>query len=160
MGGPIQRTVGHQQRAGDPSQVGPHTALEVLEQERASLRDRLELRHMLVMVGAMSDRQVALRYADDTIAIWSRLSGASLAARISPWLGGHLAFALALIASFVSWASSFGRRARPGPLRSLHLFYVEVAYLCSVRSLSSWAVSVSGRRKFSGGRPSPSARAP
>src|SRR6185503_11647746 len=42
----------------------------------------------------------------------------------------------ALTASFFTWAFSFGRRARPGPLQSLHLFYIEVAYLCSVRSLS------------------------
>ncbi len=118
-------------------------ALEVYEAEKRSVRKVLELRHMLVMAGCFSNRAVALKYADDTIAALSRISGMDLVLRLARVLPRPLALLVG-----VGWAAivrlfAVPSRRGPGPVAALQALYTEVAYTSVVRS---WSIHIEESR--------------
>jgi hypothetical protein len=89
---------------------------------------------MILMAGAMSDRLAVLRYADETIAAYRRLSGMDVVSALAPYLGSHVALAVGFTCAIVGWLFTWPRR--PGPIESLQKFYTVVVYTASTRSLA------------------------
>src|SRR5262245_12667143 len=96
------------------------------------------------MVGAMSSRQVALRYGPDTIAVHHAGSGIARAARLQRWMPRLLAVIVGILAAWIVWI--FGRPSKkgPSPIVALQRFYTEVSYTAVAHSLSFDADGVRG----------------
>lgn len=86
--------------------------LRIQEELPSDPNARLELQYALVLAGYMSQRSLLVRYANSTITASAKLSGLSLASRLSRILGTHLAFVIGL-----GWAGL--RRAFRGKARGL-----------------------------------------
>jgi len=88
----------------------------------------LELLYMIVMAGAISERQVALRYMDETLEAYQREAGITLAIRLGKVFGRHIALFLAVATSVVRWF--FTRRKSRGisPLYTLSRYLMMAAH--------------------------------
>jgi hypothetical protein len=112
-------------------------ALGVYEREgRADARLRLELRQMLTRAGVLCDREVVLRYADDTIATLGRLAGMDLAGRLRRMLGRLLALGVGIGVAWLRWIFTWPGRRPPTPSQAMSGFVALVSYTASVYSLS------------------------
>jgi tetratricopeptide (TPR) repeat protein/predicted ATPase len=117
--------------------IGPlEAALEVFEREGRSPRDCVELRHMLLMAGCMSDRRVALRYVDRTVKAFCSYAGVALAAHLGRFLGRHLALAVGLALALVRWLLTPRRRRGPSPGAALRTLFVVVGYAATAYSIA------------------------
>ncbi len=123
-------------------------ALEVYEAEQRPPRVVLEVRHMLVMAGCFSERSVALRYADDTIAMLARHSGMGLVVKLTRFLPRIVALAAGIFWAAIGWLLTPPRRRGPAPPAALRMFYVQVAYTAVVRSFSLQLEKVRELSKF------------
>jgi tetratricopeptide (TPR) repeat protein len=107
--------------------------LEVREAERAPVHRVLAIRHRLVMAGFFADRKVALRHAEESIAMLRRSCGMDTAAWLSRALPPLAALGAGMaLATGRHWALGGG----PAPRAALPTLYVEVAYLAVLRSFS------------------------
>jgi protein kinase-like protein/AAA ATPase-like protein len=110
-------------------------ALTVLEKSGAPRRRCLELRHMLTRAGVICDRDVVLRYSDDTIAELRDATGMALATRLRPYLGRLLAVLVGLVWATLRRPFMPAARRPPPTLDALVSFIALVSYTASVRSL-------------------------
>jgi tetratricopeptide (TPR) repeat protein len=111
-------------------------ALEVYEAHRHATKTTLEIRNMLVMVGAFSDRAVALRYADATIDQFRAYAGLDVAKSLSRVLPRLLALGVGLLVATLRWLFTWPARRGPTPIAAMHTFYVVTVYTTVVRSFS------------------------
>jgi tetratricopeptide (TPR) repeat protein len=109
-------------------------ALRVYEEDARAPRRVLELRHMLVMVGCYSARNVALKYCDPTIDAFRRYSGMMVAHTLARGLPRVAAILIGLVFAALRWVLTLGRG--PSPIEAMRNFYIEVAYTAVVRSFS------------------------
>ena len=110
-------------------------ALEVLEEEddQDSPRVRLELLTMLVMSGALTDRDVAMRHADACLSGFRHWAGIDVMVRVRRWVGRHLAVGVGLSWALLRWV--FTPRRGPSPYEAFRSYFVIVCYAASVYSL-------------------------
>ena len=92
----------------------------------------LELRFMLVSAGWVSDRAAGLRHMDQAVASLGRHSGLTLAARLGPWCGRHLALVLGILLTSLRWLFTRPSRRGPSPLAALPTFAVTIGYACGL----------------------------
>ena len=111
-------------------------ALEVYDERRRAPRVLLELRHMLLMSGCLADRATAARHKDAAVVGFGRFSGVSLARRLRPWLGRHLALVVGLSWAGLRWVFALPRRRGPSPMEALRTFFIVAGYATSVHTMS------------------------
>ena len=117
-------------------------ALEVYEGLGRSPRTVLPIRHMLVMAGCFSDRNVALKYAGDTIRAYATYSGLALANRLVASVPRLVALALGFTWAGLRWLYTRPARRGPAPAEAMRLFYTTLVPAAVVRSLSMHASEV------------------
>ncbi len=120
-------------------------ALEVREGIGKSVAASLALRHCLVMAGFFGDRQVALKYGDETIAALARYSGMATAGVLTRFLPRLFALLSGVLLASLRWLGGF---RGPSPLRALETFYVEVVYCSVLRSFSFHVPEVRALRQM------------
>jgi hypothetical protein len=111
-------------------------ALEVLENEGAPRRRRLELKAALVRAGVITNRQLALRHGDDLVDALAEDSGTNLAVRLGPILGRRLGFLVAMFLTVLRWLFASSRRKGLFPVKALVQFITMVNYVIVIKSLS------------------------
>jgi len=107
-------------------------ALAELEGDPAWLRRCLEIRFMLVSAGWVSDRAAGLRHMDRAVQSLSDHGGLSLAARLGPWCGRHVALVLGVVLTSLRWLFTRPSRRGPSPLAALPTFAVTIGYACGL----------------------------
>lgn len=106
-------------------------ALAVYEREGRYAYRCMVMREMLVRCGLLCDRQVALRYGDESVAQLDVASGLSLARRLS-FLGRLPALILAQLWRSMLWVLCFCRG--PAPLTVMIIEYRILGYLAAVKA--------------------------
>ncbi|MFW5924608.1 MAG: protein kinase domain-containing protein [Myxococcota bacterium] len=143
-GGDSERAAAYLERAGRrlyevqsfSDSIAPlEAALRIREQQGAAAGRRIELRQMLMRAGVLCDREVILRYADETIAQLRDVSGMASASRMAPYIGRLPALALGLGWAWLRWLSRMRDRG-PNPIASLTTLITLVNYTASAYSLS------------------------
>ncbi len=120
-------------------------ALAVIEGEGASLEQRLDLRHVIITAGQLSDRDVLLRYAEGTISALRHVAGLDVAERLGPRIGRRAALVLG---AFVAIGRRvFASRATRGPSVRVALsrFFVTVCYAVAAHGV---ALDVDGAERY------------
>ena len=112
-------------------------ALGVYEREDAPRLKCLELRTMLLGAGQTSDRALALRYADDTIATLYRMGGLHVATRLRRVLGLKLALIAGLVVAGVARLFTRPRRRGPRPMQAIRQLLFAVGYTASVHATAA-----------------------
>lgn len=122
--------------------------LDAAIQERKSHGDRsyqyLDLLYMIVMAGAISDRQVALQYMEETLSAYQKQTGIKLAIRLGRFLGRHLALIVAILSSAVRWVFSSRKNRPPNPVHSLTRFLMMAAHSSYIQYATN---NIEGLRK-------------
>lgn len=105
-------------------------ALEEAERDAGlfTVRERLELRRMLLLSGCMADRAVALRHADRLVADYRRYSGVDHAERLAPVVGGKAAIATGMAMEGARWLTRSSAQRGPSPKEALEGLFVCCAY--------------------------------
>ena len=111
-------------------------ALEVRDLRPGAVRASLHIRHMLLLAGCMSDRDVAMRHADAVIDGYREHGGVAVADRLGPVLGRHLALFVGVGWCLLRWLFSSASRRGPFPLQALANFFVAIGFTATVYSLS------------------------
>ena len=110
-------------------------ALAVYERAGCPERLRLDLRQMLTRAGVICDREVILRYADDTIEALRRWSGMGVASKLRPKLGRFLSVVIGVLWAAIRWPFLPSRKRGPGPRAAVTQLVALVNYAASVYSL-------------------------
>ncbi len=110
-------------------------ALEVYREQGGSLATRVRLLDMLHTAGFYSDRDVAVRYRDETLELLGRHAGIPIARRLR-WLGLNLAFYVG-VALATLWRGLLppGRRG-PAPVSAMRMWLRAVLYAAGVAGFS------------------------
>jgi tetratricopeptide (TPR) repeat protein len=91
---------------------------------------------MLVMSGSFHDRDVALRYAGETLDALRRYAGVELASRLYAKIGRVAALAVGQIAAWTRWLFSPRRRRGPKPHEALREFFTTSGVVVAVHATS------------------------
>lgn len=143
-GGDSERAAAYLERAGRKlyaahsfsDSIAPlEAALQIHEQQGAAAGRRIELRQMLMRAGVLCDRDVILRYADETIAQLRDVSGMASASRLAPHIGRLPGLVIGLAWAWLRWLSRLRNRG-PNPIESLTTLITLVNYTASAYSLS------------------------
>jgi hypothetical protein len=110
-------------------------ALEVFARDPSLERKSYELRLMLLVVGTMTDRDLALLHADRTVDALFHASGLDIALSASRWLGNALGLALGMLASVVRWLFYFRGPRGPNPLWLGENAVISLGIAASIHSL-------------------------
>lgn len=114
-------------------------ALEVFAEDPALERRTHELSLMLLVVGTMTDRDLALRHADETVASLCRAAGLDVALSASRWVGSTLGLALGVMVGVLRWIFFFRGPRGPNPIWLAENAVLSLGIAASVYSLG-WDV--------------------
>jgi tetratricopeptide (TPR) repeat protein len=122
--------------------------LDAAIQDRKSRADDsyqyLDLLYMIVMAGAISDREVALQYMDETLAAYEKQTGITRAIRLGRFLGKHLALIVAIVSTAIGWVFKSRKNRPPNPMHSLTRFLMMAAHSAYIQYATN---NVEGLRK-------------
>jgi tetratricopeptide (TPR) repeat protein len=105
--------------------------------EPGDARRRAELAQMLLFVGLMSERDVALRYAGPALASLRRYSGLERAERWRRFLGRPLALVAGMASAGLAWLLAPPGRRGLSPVAAITQMFLAVAFAAGVHA-TSW----------------------
>jgi tetratricopeptide (TPR) repeat protein len=107
-------------------------ALDVYERRGDRARDCLDLRYMLVCSGFLCNRELTLKYADETLGVLRTLSGVETADRLGAVAGKPLAFAVGFSLATARWLLTLPLARRPNPVEAFRMYAVASMFTASV----------------------------
>ncbi|HEY6558563.1 MAG TPA: AAA family ATPase [Polyangiaceae bacterium] len=106
-------------------------ALLIYERTGRTAAVCLELRFMLVCAGFLCDRNLTLRYADETLDALRRYAGITASQRFDRW-GSHAGLALGFLDAGAGWLGTLRDGARPNPASAFHMYVIASTFTAAV----------------------------
>jgi tetratricopeptide (TPR) repeat protein len=112
-------------------------ALKVYEAAGHRPGVQLDIHHMLLMGGCMADRETAIRHTEASVDGFAYHSGLTIASKVSPFIGRHLALGVGVMLASLRWVltSPFSRLRGPNPIEAMSNFFIAAGYSASVHAL-------------------------
>jgi len=107
-------------------------ALDARREAGAPVAVLADLEYLLVNAGWVSDHRAAAAHGEPAAELLGRLAGVDTMHRLGPWMGWHLAFAVASVWAGIRWLFRFGEARGPTPLRALSQYVLALAYATAV----------------------------
>jgi tetratricopeptide (TPR) repeat protein len=93
----------------------------------------LDLQFMIIVAGALSDRDAAWRHVNSALVAFQRQSGVAIAVRLARFTGRHLGLLLGIGAAMVRWVFSSPSRRGLSPMVAVTRYMLTIAhasYIC------------------------------